>query len=391
MSKKSNQKSTNQAPGAEAAVVSTKNSVRAGNGSAAPAFDPNAAAPPGAGLFGLACERASSRVVITPVQFDATTSYGGGASAGPGAVFEASMQVDLLDHQFGDVWKHGIFMAEANGKIAKLSRKARALAEPIIEAGGIDATEGKAGKRLRKALTKVNAASATVNEHVYERTRDVLKEGKLPGLLGGDHSTPLGAIRACAEHLSASKGGKGEGLGILHVDAHMDLRDAFEGFTYSHASVMFNVLRECKGVSKIVQVGIRDYCAAEKQVVQASKGRVSVFYDQDIADEINGGGNFLSIARRAVESLPANVYVSFDIDALEPSLCPHTGTPVPGGLAFAQAALLLKVLSDSGRRVVGFDLVEVCPSPRRDDPPIDESVGARVLYKLCGAACAAGA
>ncbi len=395
MAKNIERKSKIGTPGAASAAVKTGASTSprgiAKPAAASSAFDPNAAAPPGAGLFGLACERASSRVVITPVEFDATTSYGGGASAGPGAVFDASMQVDLLDHQFGDVWKHGIFMSEADGKIAKLSRKARALAEPIIEIGGIDAADGKAGKRLRKALAKVNAASGVVNEHVYERTMAVLREGKIPGLLGGDHSTPLGAIRACAEHVTAGKDAGGRGLGILHVDAHMDLRDAFEGFTYSHASVMFNVLRECKGVTKIVQVGIRDYCAAEKQVVQASKGRVSVFYDQDIADEINCGGNFLSIARRAIESLPRVVYVSFDIDALEPSLCPHTGTPVPGGLTFAQAALLLKLLSDSGRRVVGFDLVEVCPSPRRDDPPIDESVGARVLYKLCGAACSAGA
>ncbi len=351
-------------------------------------FDPNAAAAPGAGIFGLSCTREQSRIVITPVEFDATTSYGGGASAGPDAVFEASMQVDLLDHQFGDVWKHGLFMDKPKGRIRKLSREARALAEPIIAAGGIE----NGGKRLRKALDNVNAASAEVNQHVYERTAAVLAEGKIPGLLGGDHSTPLGAIKACAEHVTGGKGAKGtkgeKGLGILHFDAHMDLRDAFEGFTYSHASVMFNVLKECPGVSRLVQLGIRDYCAAERAVADDSGGRVVVLYDQDIADEINSGGNFKAVVKRAIDALPANVYVSFDIDALEPALCPHTGTPVPGGLSFSQAALALKMLAESGRRVVGFDLVEVCPGPNESDPPIDQSVGARVLYKLCGAACA---
>jgi agmatinase len=365
----------------------TKKADTAVEAAAAVAFDPNAAAAPGAGIFGLSCTREQSRIVITPVEFDATTSYGGGASAGPEAVFEASMQVDLLDHQFGDVWKHGLFMDKAKGRIKKLSREARALAEPIITAGGIE----NGGKRLRKALEKVNAASDEVNANVYERTAAVLKEGKIPGLLGGDHSTPLGAIKACAEHImgAAGKGSKkAEGLGIFHFDAHMDLRDAFEGFTYSHASVMFNVLKECPGVSRLVQFGIRDYCTAERAVADGSKGRVVVFYDQDMADEMNNGGTFKAIAKRAIDALPANVYVSFDIDALEPSLCPHTGTPVPSGLTFAQAALTLKMLAESGRRIVGFDLVEVCPGPNETDPPIDQSVGARVLYKLCGAACA---
>jgi agmatinase len=90
--------------------------------------------------------------------------------------------------------------------------------------------------------------------------------------------------------------------------------------------------------------------------------------------------------REALAPLPSHVYVSFDIDALDPSLCPHTGTPVPGGLGFNQAAIVLQALADSGRRVVGFDLVEVCPGPTEAEPEWDANVGARVLYKLCGCA-----
>lgn len=363
----------------------------------APHFDPNAAAAPGSGVFGLPFTREQARVILIPVPFDATTSYGGGTSAGPEALREASAQVDLLDHQFGNIYTRGIHMLETPGKLRKLSKKARKLAEPIIAAGGATDDDGK-------ILSKVDAASEEMNGWVEEQVAKVLAEGKVPGLIGGDHSTPYGAIKACAEYVATladpgakrAKGkGKGSagreaksgvGLGILHIDAHMDLREAFEGFTFSHASIMYNVLNDIAGVSKLVQVGIRDYCEAERDLANASKDRVSVHYDLDMAEAMMEGktGGWPALAKAIVAELPDHVYVSFDIDGLEPSLCHHTGTPVPGGLTFAQAAVLLKALADSGKHVVGFDLVEVCPGPNPDEPQWDANVGARVLYKLCG-------
>lgn len=341
-------------------------------------FDPDAAAKPGSGIFGLECTREDAGIVLIPVPFDATTSYGGGASTGPAAILAASAQVDLFDHQFGRVYERGLFMEEAPAWIIELSRRARALAAPIIERGG--AAEGDPSDDA--AVAEVNAASDRINAHVYEQTMRVLREGKSPGVVGGDHSTPFGAIRACAEWVDSNKGG---GLGILQIDAHMDLREAFEGFRWSHASIMWNVLNEVPGVTKLVQVGIRDYGEGEQRAGAAQGPRVETHFDFDWFTRMARGERLHDLCAQAVKALPQHVYVSFDIDGLDPSLCPGTGTPVAGGLAFHAAAVLLETLARSGKRVVGFDLNEVCPHPGRQDE-WDANVGARVLYKVCGAA-----
>lgn len=332
-------------------------------------FDPDAAGAPGSGIFGLPFTREESKIVLLPLPFDATTSYGNGTAAGPDAIFDASMQVDLYDRRFGRVYEKGIFMEPSSDRIGAISKRARELAVPLIEKGG--AEEGDALDAA--AVAKIEAAGEEVNTFTYEHTKAVLREGKIPGLVGGDHSTPLGAIRACAEHA-------GE-LGILHIDAHMDLRQSFEGFRYSHASIMYNVLSTVGQVKKLVQVGIRDFGEGEMDFGTEQGSRVHRFYDDQWSQELLDGAAYSDLCKQAVALLPQKVYVSFDIDALEPSLCPHTGTPVPGGMSFNQAILLLDALKQSGKAVVGFDLVEVCPG---DDGEWDANVGARVLYKLCG-------
>ncbi|HVZ94988.1 MAG TPA: agmatinase family protein [Phycisphaerales bacterium] len=338
-------------------------------------FDPDAAAKPGTGIFGLPTTREEARIILIPVPFDATTSYGGGASGGPEAVLAASAQVDLFDIQFGRVYEAGLFMEAIDESVASLSRKARAAAKPVIEIGGAEPGDAEHAS----VLTEVNRACDTVTAFVHERTDAVLREGKIPAIVGGDHSTPFGAIRACAEHV-----GK-EGLGILQIDAHMDLRDAFEGFDSSHASIMFNVIKHIPGVKKLVQVGIRDFGEGERNISRDSGGRVITHYDFEWSRRMMQGERFESLCKEAIGALPHNVYVSFDIDGLDPALCPHTGTPVPGGFSFHQASLLLELLARSGRRIVGFDLNEVSPSGS-DGDEWDANVGARLLYKLCGAA-----
>jgi len=354
-----------------------------------PTFDPNAAAAPGSGVFGLPFTRNDSRIVLVPVPFDATTSYGGGASGGPAAIMRASRQVDLFDLQFGRVYEAGIFMEAIDGKIAKLSREARTLAAPIIEAGG--ASDKDAG-----AVARINRAGEQVNEFVKAAAAKVLEEGKIPGIIGGDHSVPFGAIQACAE-----KAGR-EGLGVLQIDAHMDLREEFEGFTWSHASIMHNVMSRIGNIKRLVQVGIRDFSEGELQaarqfgmpvtsqdswVVDMGPGRVATHFDLDWSRRLDSGEPFGRICQHAIDALPRLVYISFDIDGLDPALCPHTGTPVPGGLSFNRVCHLLEALHRTGRTIVGFDLCEVCPSSDESDE-WDANVGARVLYKLCG--CAAG-
>lgn len=351
-------------------------------------FDPDAAAQPGSGIFGLPFTAEESKIILVPVPFDATTSYGGGASRGPGAVRAASAQVDLHDPVFGDIYRRGIFMQDESAAIRHLSDRARALATPIIIRGGPADTPDHG-----HALATVNAAGDRVNEYVRAEFARILGEGKAPGLLGGDHSTPFGAIEACAEFAAradAVPGGLEVGettLGVLHLDAHMDFREAFEGFTWSHASIMHNVITRIPGVSHLVQIGIRDVGKNEIEFAEAHKGRVFTHYDHTWARAMMDGARFTDLVREALEPLPKHVYISFDIDALDPSLCPHTGTPVPGGLGFHQAATILELLAESGRTVVGFDLVEVTPGVNagESEPEWDANVGARILYKLCGA------
>ncbi len=333
-------------------------------------FDPDAAGAPGSGIFGLPFTREQARIILLPVPFDATTSYGHGTARGPDAVYDASMQVDLYDRRFGRIYERGIFMEPSSDTIASLSETARAFAAPIIDQGGADPHSGAD----RAALTRIDAAGDEVATFTFNHTSKVLRDGKVPGLIGGDHSTPLGAIRACAEH---TKGG----LGILHIDAHMDFRKAYEGFKYSHASIMYNVLTTIPGVTRMVQVGIRDFGEGEMDFGIEQGSRVHTIYDDQWAQSLLDGVAFVDLCKEAISHLPQDVYVSFDIDGLDPALCPHTGTPVPGGLSFNQAALLMGALKDSGRRIVGFDLVEVCPGPEDE---WDANVGARVLYKLCG-------
>lgn len=339
-------------------------------------FDPSAAATPGSGVFGLPFSAEESRIHLLPVPFDATTSYGGGAASGPEAIREASRQVDLFDHQFGQVYEAGIFMEPSDSEMAAASRTARALASPIIEKGGADAESADD----QRAIAEVNAACEKMNGHVHDWTRGVLEAGRVPGLVGGDHSTPFGAIQACGEIAAA----RGVELGVLQIDAHMDLREAYEGFTWSHASIMWNVLERIPTVSRLVQIGIRDYCEEETGYARGQRGRISTQHDFDWWRWMDGGATFRSLCERTIDELPALVYVSLDIDGLSPDLCPGTGTPVPGGLTFNQAAALLECLHASGRRIVGFDLNEVCP--REGDGEWNANVGARMLYKLCGVA-----
>ncbi len=338
---------------------------------ARPRFDPSAAALPGSGIFGLPHAPADAGVILIPVPFDATTSYRRGAAGGPRTILDASRQVDLLDLDTGRPFEDGIALLPENRSVRDWNRAARRLADPLIARGGV--TEGDT--RAERAGARIDALCAAVNAWVRGTAEAWLDRDRIVGVVGGDHATPFGAIEAhAARH---------PGLGILHVDAHSDLRRAYEGFTWSHASIMYNVLTRIPDIARIVQVGVRDTCDDEVETIRASGGRVRCWYDSEIRDDLLSGTPFDRIAKAVVADLPGAIYVSFDIDGLDPSLCPHTGTPVPGGLSFHMAVRLLLAVVESGRRIVGFDLSEVAPGPRGDT--WDGNVGARLLYKLIGA------
>lgn len=329
-------------------------------------FDPDAAAVGETGIYGLPFTPEDSRVVVVPVPFEATTSYGGGTSNGPLAVFEASKQVDLFDQETGRPYAEGIAMLDVPGDVLRWNAAAKKIAAAVIEKGGV------VDRATRAAAEKVNAYGERVNEWVYAQTRAQLDAGRMPVILGGDHAVPFGAIRAYAEAYP--------GLGILHLDAHADLRDAYEGFTWSHASIFNNVMRKISDVGRLVQVGVRDLGQSERAMIDESKGRIVTFYDADLAARKEEGVPFARLADEIVAALPDDIYLSWDIDGLDPTLCPGTGTPVPGGLSWNEAIGLLRAIRRSGKRIVGLDLCEVSPG----ETEWDANVGARLLYKMIG-------
>lgn len=320
-------------------------------------------------LFGLPFNEAESDVVILPVPWEVTVSYRSGTSKAPRAILEASKQVDLFDPDFPDAWKQGIFLRKINKQLLKWGKELRTKAAAYLSGldEGIDPDKDKPMYRLRE---HINTGCTGLKDWVYEEMRLIIQKNKLPGLLGGDHSTPLGFMEALAEVHPE--------YGILQIDAHCDLRNAYEGFTYSHASIMFNALK-IGSVKKLVQVGIRDFCEEEMEMIQNSNGRIQTFFDSGIKRMMYEGNTWQHIVESIVSQLPPMVYISFDIDGLDPKLCPNTGTPVAGGLEFEQAAYLIWNVVQSGRKIIGFDLNEVAPGKTE----WDANVGARMLYKLC--------
>ncbi|SEN33258.1 agmatinase [Chitinophaga rupis] len=333
-------------------------------------FDPNSVGILSNNIFGLPFNEEDAKLVLLPVPWEVTVSYSNGTARGPEQIFKASFQVDLLDPDVKDGWKKGFFMREPDKHMLLRSDYLRKEAELYIkfltEGGDIGDNQF-----LKKTLVDVNTGTKVMNEWVYNQTLALLNKGKLVGLIGGDHSTPLGYYKAIGEK-------KGD-FGILQIDAHCDLRDSYEGFKYSHASIMYNALNEVPQLKKLVQVGIRDYCEEELDFVENNKDRVTTFFDKDIKEAQFEGESWKDTCDRIIAALPQQVYISFDIDGLDPKLCPHTGTPVPGGFEVAQIFYLFKRLLASGRQLIGFDLNEVSTS--HDE--WDANVGARVLFKLC--------
>ena len=334
-------------------------------------FDPDGVGVANGAYFGLPFAPEEAALVLVSAPWDVTVSYGAGTVYAPDAIIEASTQLDFHDPLAPGLWRRGIATAEIDYALQELSQQLRRDARRVIE--HLENGGSVSDELIVRKLRRVNEGCAVLNANVEAQVGRWLEAGRKVGLVGGDHSTSYGAIRACAR--------RHEAFGVLHIDAHRDLREAYEGFEFSHASVMYNVLRDVPQVTRLVQVGVRDYSAREAQAAAASS-RIVSFGDCALAEAAFGGEPWEAQCRRIVEALPHEVYISFDIDGLSPDNCPHTGTPVPGGLGFNQAVWLLRTLAQSGRRIIGFDLVEVCPAA---NDRIDAIVGARMLWKLCSA------
>lgn len=327
-------------------------------------FNPNENGLYESGLFGLPFTPDESELVILPVPWEATVSYGVGTAMGPETVLNASKQLDLYDPLHPSVWEQGVAMLPIDYSIMEKSTNVRERTEEYLK----KYMQGDKDEALRM---EVDGACRWLKDEVKRRSLEEMRDGRMVALLGGEHSVSLGYFEALGEV-------HGD-FGILQIDAHADLRDAYEGLEYSHASIFFNALKNEK-VKKLVQAGIRDISESEHEMHLTHKDRVEAFYDYDIRHQMFEGKKFEDIADDIVDALPEQVCISFDIDGLDPTLCPHTGTPVAGGFSFNEVVYLLEKVLKKGKKIIGFDLVEVSPSKGGDE--WDGNVGARILYKL---------
>ncbi|MDH5597794.1 MAG: agmatinase family protein [Cyclobacteriaceae bacterium] len=331
-------------------------------------FDPNSVGVSGK-LFGLPFDETHSEIVLIPVPWEVTVSYSAGTADGPEAILNASTQVDLHVNEIPEAWKLGISMLPIPEDLKNENNKYRDLAAKYIRF--LENNEVSDSDEEMKVIPQyINEVCEKLNIYVESTSKKLLKENKMVGVVGGDHSTPLGLIRALAK--------KHDSFGILQIDAHADLRKAYENFVYSHASIMFNALKLSQ-VKSLVQVGIRDLCEEEDRLISSFPKRIITYFDKKLKESVYKGNNWDKITDSIISKLPGKVYISFDIDGLSPLYCPNTGTPVPGGLDFQEAVYLIKKVALSGRKIIGFDLNEVAPG--QDE--WDANVGARLLYELC--------
>lgn len=333
-------------------------------------FDPNGVGIANGNLFGFPVNESEADIVIIPIPWDATASYGKGTSEGPKVILEASTQLDFYHPKLEDAWKTKVYLAPISKEWAKINSK---LCIEAIEYISFLEDGGNLSKNtdFQKTVNTINEAQDALKSNLKERALHLMDQGKIVGVLGGEHSVPLGLLEAIDS--------KGKPFGILQIDAHADLRNAYEGFTQSHASIMFNALKNCDNLTKLVQVGIRDVAQSEIDLIQNSNGRVSTYFDWNLKEGQYNGETWNSQVEKIINDLPDLVYISFDIDGLSPELCPNTGTPVVGGFKLEEINYLFFKLVESGKRIVGFDLNEVSPGNNGD---WDANVGSRALWNL---------
>ncbi|MBA3354201.1 MAG: agmatinase [Blastocatellia bacterium] len=262
-----------------------------------------------------------ARIVVWPVSYEGTVSYGTGTGGGAMAIVEASRNMELYEEETGsEVYKLGIHTLE--------EFESRDTPEAMMTA-------------------------------LYDRTRQLLESEKFICMLGGEHSVSAPVIKAHAE--------KFHDVSVLQIDAHADLRDTYDGTPHSHASIMARVVKDLQIPS--VQVGIRSISADEVRLLNTGLP-TKIFWAKDIV----GKTNWID---EAVDSLTENVYLTIDIDGLDPSLVPTTGTPEPGGLGWYETLALIRTLATK-RRVIGMDLVEFSKTDNSDAPAF---LCSKLVYK----------
>lgn len=333
-------------------------------------FDPNGVGIANGNIFGFPVTQDEATIVITPIPWDATASYGKGTSDGPDAILEASTQLDFYHPKLEKAYETKVFMTPISEDWKKINADLCMQTVQYIdflEQGG----QQEDAPHFQTLLNEVAEAQNALKNNLKERSLELFQAGKIPAVLGGEHSVPLGLMEAIDA--------LGQPFGVLQIDAHADLRDAYEGFEQSHASIMFNALKNCPNLQRLVQVGIRDIAESEVQLIENSNNRIRTYFDWNLKEEQFAGKKWAEQVTEIIADLPQRVYISFDIDGLKPYLCPNTGTPVIGGFELDEINYLFFELVKSGREIVAFDLNEVSPGQNDD---WDANVGSRALWNL---------
>jgi agmatinase len=259
----------------------------------------------------------TSKIVLIPVPYDGTSTWQKGADKGPEAFLHASENMELYDIEMDtEVYKQGIYLAES--------------------------------------VTEKSSPEAMV-EAVHKKTKEFIIKNKFVTVFGGEHSISIGTIRAFNECF--------DNITILHIDAHADLRSDYEGSSCNHACAVY----EASQTTNLVQVGIRSMDISEGRIMDKEK----VFFAHEMANDEYW-------VDKVVDVLGDNVFITFDLDALDPSIMPSTGTPEPGGMLWYETLYFLKQVF-SERNVVGFDIVELCPN---ETDKASDFLAAKLYYKM---------
>lgn len=258
-----------------------------------------------------------AKIVLIPVPYDGTSTWQKGADKGPQAFLEASENMELYDIETDtEVYQQGVFLADA--------------------------------------VTENTSPEAMV-EAVHQVTKKYIKKNKFVTVFGGEHSISIGTIRAFNEMYPS--------LTVLHIDAHADLRESYEGSTCNHACAVY----EASQNTNLIQVGIRSMDIMEKTVMDTEK----TYFAHDMAVDDTWMDS-------AIDQMTDNVFITFDLDAFDPSILPSTGTPEPGGLLWYETLEFLKQVFEE-KNVVGFDIVELCPNSKEKS---SDFLAAKLYYKM---------
>ncbi len=263
------------------------------------------------------CNYTASEIVIVPVPYDETSTWMKGADKGPDAIMEASVNLEFYDLE----------------------------TDSEVHLKGIHTVDAVREKHSPEAVV----------DAVCSKVSSLLNDNKFPVIVGGNHSVSIGSVKAFSKHFA--------NLSVLQLDAHSDLRPEYEGSGYNHACTMARI----REFAPIVQVGIRSM--SREEVPFADKGRIffahELYYNKSKYSE-------------AIDKLDENVYITIDLDVFDPSLIPSTGTPEPGGPEYFEIMHFLKDVAGK-RKIVGFDVVELCPSVANKAP---DFVAAKIIYQL---------